>query len=284
MKLISIPCAKCGKKIERSNGRVNEAIKFGWKTYCSLECQRTFKNLQITTKCYRDGCNIQVTRSRDQFRKFGVIFCSRRCAALINNKKYPRERGVTKICTYCGKSFKSREKYCSRVCKDKAAIIPREELIKMIKDFVSKEKRIPYKHELQHYHAIRARFGSWNKAIVTAGFKPNPVMFANRHIAKDGHECDSLAEKIIDDWMFKKKISHLRRVRYPGDPRLTVDFKIKDFWIEFFGLYGEHKRYDQLRKKKIGLARLYKLKFFEIYHHDLFPKNNLAQVLSICLT
>ncbi len=206
-----------------------------------------------------------------------------RCAALVNNKKYPREHGVTKMCAYCGKLFKSRKKYCSLGCKNKAAVIPKEVLTKEIKDFVLREKRIPFKNELDHYHAIRARFGSWNKAVKLAGFEPNPVKFSRRHIAKDGHQCDSLAEKIIDDWIFARKIEHKRRVYYPGDYGLTVDFMIGDYWIEFFGLYGGHKRYDQLRKLKLKLAKTYNLKLLEIYPKDLFPKNNLVEILSACI-
>lgn len=274
---------ECGKEVERSKGRINEANKFGWETYCSQRCQNIAKDLRIEVKCYRDDCGVLVKRRRDQFRKFGVVFCSSRCAALVNNKKYPRERGVTKICAHCSKLFKSRKKYCSKSCKDKAAIIPKELLIKRIKDFVLQENRIPFKNELGYYHAIRARFGSWNEAIKIAGFEPNPVMFAHRHIAKDGHQCDSLAEKIIDDWLFARKIEHKRRVSYPGDYRLTADFMIGDYWIEFFGLFGEHKRYDQLRKLKLKLAKIYNLKLLEIYPQDLFPKNNLAKVLFTCI-
>ncbi|TSC85403.1 MAG: hypothetical protein G01um101416_871 [Microgenomates group bacterium Gr01-1014_16] len=282
--LIRVPCAKCGKEVDRSRGRINEANKFGWKTYCSLQCQNAAKNLQIETKCYRDGCNVRVRRRRDQFRRFGVVFCSMRCAALVNNKKYPREHGVTKVCAHCSKLFKSREKYCSRECKDRASVIPREVLLGKINDFFSREGRVPFKNEIGYYHAVRSRFGTWNEAIIAAGFEPNPVMFANRHIAKDGHQCDSLAEKIIDDWMFARKIEHRRRVYYPCNHGLSADFMIGDYWIEFFGLFGEHKRYDQLRKLKLRIAKTYKLKLLEIYPHDLFPKNNLAQILSSCIT
>ena len=29
-------------------------------------------------------------------------------------------------------------------------------------------------------------FSTWNKAVIAAGFKPNPVKFANKYIAEDG--------------------------------------------------------------------------------------------------
>ena len=56
------------------------------------------------------------------------------------------------------------------------------------------------------YGEAREIFGSWNNAVEAAGFKPNPVLFAEKHTADDGHHCDSLAEKIIDDWLNSQKI------------------------------------------------------------------------------
>jgi hypothetical protein len=136
---------------------------------------------------------------------------------------------------------------------------------------VSKNDRIPYKYEIPHYHAFRSRFGTWNKAIVAAGFKPNPVMFAKKYIAKDGDKCDSLVEKIIDDYLSRRKIKHMRSFPYPGNEGFTVDFKVGDYWIEFFGLSGGLKRYDELKVRKLRLAKRHKLNIISIYPKDIFP-------------
>ncbi len=130
------------------------------------------------------------------------------------------------------------------------------------------------------YRPAREHFGTWNSAIKTAGFDPNPVMFAKKYIANDGHKCDSLAEKIVDDWFYARKIKHKVNIPYPGKNRLTVDFKIGEYWIEFFGLNGEHKRYDELKDKKLQLAKKYRLELIEIYPEHLFPKNKLNKVLA----
>lgn len=150
------------------------------------------------------------------------------------------------------------------------SVIPESELLDKIKKFVKKNGRIPYKWEIGHYSAMRGRFGTWNKAIEAAGFKPNPVMFAKKYIAKDGDKCDSLAEKIIDDYLSKRNIKHTRNFPYPGSEGFTVDFKVGDFWIEFFGLSGGLKRYDELKERKLKLAKKYKLKIVEIYPKDVF--------------
>ncbi|MGI8419168.1 MAG: homing endonuclease associated repeat-containing protein [Candidatus Levyibacteriota bacterium] len=176
--------------------------------------------------------------------------------------------------------FIKRKKYCSDICKFKGESISKEAIIQDIKLYYFNNSRIPFKREFNHTNAARKRFGSWNRAIIAAGFIPNPVMFANEYKAKDGHICDSLSEKIIDDWLARKELTHIRNVPYPGNAKLTADFVIANYWIEFFGLQGQHKRYDELVKEKLALAKQYKLKFIEIYPHHLFPQNKLEEVFA----
>lgn len=135
------------------------------------------------------------------------------------------------------------------------------------------------KKEVGCSSAARRRFLSWNNAIRAAGFEPNPVRFARKYIVLDGHKCDSLAEMIIDDWLYKREVKHSRSVFYPSKRRLSADFVIGDYWIEFFGLYGAHKRYDELREEKLKIAKSKNLKLIGIYPRDLFPKNNLDKIL-----
>ncbi|MFH1561266.1 MAG: hypothetical protein ABID04_01660 [Patescibacteria group bacterium] len=153
----------------------------------------------------------------------------------------------------------------------------REDLLGKIKDFVKSNGRIPFKRELPQYRAVRRVFGTWNKAIHVAGFEPNPVKFAKKYIAKDGHKCDSLSERIIDDWLFRRGINHQINVAYPGGDRLTVDFLVGDYWIEFFGLSGEHRRYDWLKNRKKKVAKHYSLNLVELYPSDLFPIGKLNE-------
>lgn len=280
MRLYRVSCSQCNKIIFRDKRRINEAKKFGWKTYCSDDCQSKAKNFQILIKCSCPGCNNLLKRRRNQFKKSKFHFCSRSCATIVNNSRFPKRIAKIKQCAYCGKEFKSLEKYCSKKCKDRSQVVTKERIINWINKFYRINGRIPFKNEYSHYHAARLRFGTWNKAIKAAGFEPNPVMFAKKHIANDGHKCDSLAEKIIDDWLYSRCIKHEVNYPYPGDGRYTADFKVEDFWIEFFGLNGEHRRYDELKKLKLKLAKKKKLKLMEVYPEHLFPKSILDKVLS----
>lgn len=157
-------------------------------------------------------------------------------------------------------------------------------LVDMIRDFYFKTGRIPTKREFNtHWQSFRRVFGTWNNAIKASKLEPNPVMFAKKYIANDGHKCDSLSEKIIDDWFYARGIKHEINYPYPGGDGFTADFKVGDFWIEFFGLSGEHKRYDQLKKQKLRLIQKYKLKLIEIYPKHLFPKSKLSELLGILI-
>ncbi len=121
-------------------------------------------------------------------------------------------------------------------------------LLTSIKEFYSQHQRIPLKREFVHEKIARRHFGSWNNGVIAAGFLPNKVKFSKKYIAHDGHKCDSLSEKIIDDWLSSRKVVHEKAVRYP-QTKFTADFKVRDIYIEFFGLQGQLRRYDLLMKK-----------------------------------
>jgi len=207
-------------------------------------------------------------------------YCSRSCAAIVNNSKSPKRHPRIRICPACGKQFSGRRKYCSKACRPKPQKVTKKQIIEEIKEFYKNNRRIPLKREYHHYKATRLRFGTWNKAIKAAGFEPNPVMFAKKCIANDKHKCDSLAEKIIDDWLYRRKIKHGTNVPYPENNSLTADFVVGNYWIEFFGLSGKLRTYNQLKKRKLRIAKKLNLHLIAIYPQDLFPNGKFGKILS----
>ena len=154
-------------------------------------------------------------------------------------------------------------------------------ILKEIKAFYQKYGRVPLKREMYgRYRDARRLFETWNKTIIAAGLHPNPVRFAEKQAANDGHICDSLAEKIIDDWLYSKNIQHQRGVPYPHSA-YTADFQVDGKFIEFFGLNGELKEYDKNTKLKEELSKRYNLKLIKIFPKDLFPINRLSQIIKI---
>lgn len=152
-------------------------------------------------------------------------------------------------------------------------------LLNKIKQFYAAHGRIPLKREFNMYQEYKERFGSWNKAIELAGFASNPVIFSKKYRSVDNHLCDSLAEKIIDDYFYKNSVPHKRNVPYPSHPKLKADFVVEDTFIEYFGLSGEIDSYDAAisRKRKICSER--NIRLIEIYPNDLFEPNRIEKIL-----
>ena len=149
-----------------------------------------------------------------------------------------------------------------------------QELLKRITDFYKNYKRIPLKKEFNNtYKEYKKRFGSWNEAVQLAGFSPNPEIYSKKFIANDGDQYDSFAEKIIDDWLSKNRLLHKRNFSYQ-DTKMTADFAVgENKIIEFFGLAGENKIYDQNIQRKREFCQKKGFKLIEIYPADLFSKN-----------
>ena len=148
----------------------------------------------------------------------------------------------------------------------------KQDLLKRIRIFYRKHGRIPFKREFDST-VFRRRFGSWNNAILAAGFEPNSEYFAKRVPAKDGHICDSFSEKLIDDWLANHLISHQRNTRYPNT-RMTADFFLPDhnIIIEFFGLKGVNSKYDDNLKRKMAIVRSNKWNLISLYKEDIQKK------------
>lgn len=156
-----------------------------------------------------------------------------------------------------------------------------EDLIEKIKRFYAEHGRIPLKREFNSLRTFRERFGSWNNAIRIAGFDPNPILFAHKFIARDGHRCDSFTEMIIDNWFDDHGIEHERNWKYEKT-KMTADFFIRpNIVVEFFGLAGVQKKYDELILLKKSFCHDHRYELIALYPKDIFPqnKNNLSIML-----
>ncbi len=289
MNYLKVSCSVCRKSFLRRKGQVIEARKFGWKIYCSFNCISCHN---LTGKYYPcANCNNKIWRTPKDLRKSSSsrFFCTWSCAAIYNNRI--RSESLPKnFCKRpdCNKEIPRNQSYCSRACgafaRKRTLLSLKREVLSSIRVFHDLNKRIPVKKEMNAiYCKARDAFGTWNNAIKTAGFKPNPVLFSYRHDAQDGHICDSLSEKIIDDWLHSKNIKHMRNVSYPQYKRMTCDFLVDKYFIEFFGLEKDLKRYDEIVKLKRKLSKKYNLNLIELKPAHLFPKNNLDEVLGFLM-
>jgi hypothetical protein len=99
-------------------------------------------------------------------------------------------------------------------------------------------------------------------------------------LAQDGHSCNSLAEAVIDDFMFENKMSHEKEPSYPGEAKWRADFKYKDYYIEYFGLKGQ-LNYDQKTDKKRIYAKENNMKLIEIFPEDIQNKKYKTKLLEL---
>ncbi len=285
-KLQKVSCANCNKTFYRSKGRVNEGIKRKWKFYCSKKCEykhRIKKQLLICENCRKSFFRVPSNISSHNY-------CSKSCAAIINNKKNPRRKTIFKTCLKCGKQFKKstmNKKYCSRECSVAARKSSDKELIEIIKQMAKELQRIPTRREMKKSSACQKIFGSWNNAIIAAGLTPNRShsdRMYKRIItkAKDGHSCDSASEAIIDNWLFKNKIPHRKNVPFPNS-NFRADWAInlgKDIvFVEYFGLANDSPRYDRSIKEKKSFCKEKNLNLIEIYPQDLYPREFIDKKL-----
>jgi hypothetical protein len=115
---------------------------------------------------------------------------------------------------------------------------------------LSEEKQIDTVRALlsmPDYQSYVDRFGSWLKVLILAGVLEDgtqPSLLGTRCVARDGHECLSLAEKTIDDWLSTRQIRHDKEPAYPYDPQLNptgmrADWRVGDVFVEYAGLMDE---------------------------------------------
>jgi hypothetical protein len=262
MNLRKVFCTNCKKAIYRSNGRVNENFKLGYNFYCSQKCECQYKTKKEKLIC--ENCGKRFSRAPNDISPHN--YCSRSCAAIVNNRKNPKRKPQFKTCLNCGKQFRKstgNSKYCSMKCKGGAE--PKhalQELIDIIRAKTQELGRVPARREIKESDSCRKFFGSWNNAIIAADLQPNRShsqrMYKRANAkALDGHLCDSISELLIDNWLYDNNISHERDAHYPGTHH-KADWEIsigsQKIFVEYFGLANDSPRYDRAIKEKRGLC------------------------------
>lgn len=287
---MKVICDNCSRVFIRTIRQINEARKFGWKQFCSPRCLSDFRLRKRVLCCYNPSCCKKFERIPSQIRKSQLLFCSLSCSAKYYNALRVGSSSL-RVCARegCVNFIPSQNiniRYCGKECRRLAKIGVTKyspELVKTrIRAFVQSMGRIPTRNELGYLNRLaRNYFGSWNKVIIAAGFNPNPVRFANKFVANDGHKCDSLAEKIVDDYLSSRNIKHQVHVPYPWNNGMKCDFLISGVWIEMFGLEGQLARYDQLKTKKLKLIKKYGLRLVSVSLKDVYTPGKLKNILAL---
>jgi hypothetical protein len=120
-------------------------------------------------------------------------------------------------------------------------------------------------------------YGNWLNAVIATGYlgtdKISKNTYGYRVIAKDGHICNSLAEKTIDDWFYNNNIEHIKEPKYPQcvidmiGSNVKADWLIEDIFIEYFGLQND-KNYAKKTSSKLLSCELNGIKLLALYPGD----------------
>lgn len=114
--------------------------------------------------------------------------------------------------------------------------------------------------EMPLYKFYVSEFGSWFKALIQAGILDEGtqrLFFGTRCLANDGHECASIAEKTIDDWLTNRNVIHQKEPLYPHDRelnparKLRADWEVENTLIEYAGLMNRQDYSEKMSKKRV---------------------------------
>ncbi len=90
-----VKCFWCREDFLKDNRHINENKKLGHKFYCSSICQYTAKNKLIDFICENKNCNKKFAKQPSDISPHN--YCSRSCAAIVNNAKDPKRQKRQKI-------------------------------------------------------------------------------------------------------------------------------------------------------------------------------------------
>jgi hypothetical protein len=153
-----------------------------------------------------------------------------------------------------------------------------EELLEELKEFYKTKGRSPTVRDSLRYGTatISKRFGNWNNALIHAGLPINDSIFGVKTVGKDGKLYDSVSESLIADWLFENGISYDNHVPYFN--KLIADFKVGDYYVEFFGL-SRIKEYEIKMNLKRVLCKRKGYKLLEVLPEDLKCLDTKLEIL-----
>ena len=132
-------------------------------------------------------------------------------------------------------------------------------------------------------------FGDYLTALFESGhLGDKPILKTNigyRVKANDGHICYSLAEKVIDDWLYRNGIIHDKEPLYPKEMRILAganfkaDWKIGNVYIEYFGLQNKPE-YAKKSDAKLRACSELGINLIPLYPGD---EHHLDNILEACL-
>lgn len=149
-------------------------------------------------------------------------------------------------------------------------------------------KKIAKNGKVPKYCQMRKDYGrSFRLGIKSLGGYRKVISQANLEISKyhkasDGHILSSYYEYLFDEYLFLNNIPHDTDDQICSESKCRYDFKIKDVYIEIWGISATgnyYNNYCERRKKKEKLYKKLKLKLLSFEGRDFRLDSNELQSL-----
>lgn len=234
--------------------------------YCSMECASIANGSRIKFICYECGKEFYRKRSRKDVYKH--TFCSNECKNKFKFDIQREPKPIKRICKHCKNEFyvsnsRERTQYCSIEClKNETQLNIDEEKIKemYINDILT-TREIALKLKTSKTTILRY--------LKKNNVKVRPDGFKNKEkiICKDGHLVKSYYERAFDNALNKFGIEHEYEPQLPFNKRYHADFKVKDVYVEIWGMLTWDK-YVKNMNNKIALYKKNNAKLLSVYPED----------------
>ena len=112
-RLIKTRCCFCHRQFHKDKRHLKWNEKLGHNSYCSKECESSYRRTGKWLICDNKNCKQKFYRILSGISRFN--YCTGSCAAVVNNKKYPK--WPVKYCKKCKNPFRREgSPYCSMAC------------------------------------------------------------------------------------------------------------------------------------------------------------------------
>jgi len=118
--LLPLECLQCEGTFTKEKSQIKAVIKSEGKSrtaakFCSRECAAKYHTKSQKVSC--EHCGKDFFKKLKEIRKSPHHFCTRSCAAKVNNINAPK-RVKEGVCKRCGEAISSRRSYCKPCIKD----------------------------------------------------------------------------------------------------------------------------------------------------------------------
>lgn len=251
-----VSCTRCGEDFTRQR---NKKVK----PYCSKICRNIDQGKTLLINC--DLCGTEYYKSRSYVTKTKKNFCSEDCQHQSLRKK------VMKVCKTCGIEFdcipskQHEKKFCSFHCKNTEKNISEKELIELYVNQNMSAESVGYILGYSESFVF--------KHLKLYGIQIRQAGNAGSIECEDGTLVRSSYEKIFSDKLNENNIEYEYDCNLPFHRNYLTDFKVKDVYIEIWGIVGRES-YNERRRVKQALYKENDLKLINIFPEDFKDIDN----------